>query len=401
MKLDVTFQEENMELNADFGQVVSTGGGGGIGVEKDPTVPEWAKQPEKPEYTIREIKDSIGESVAGRTFTPFTVDEENDCAYIYEEPAEAAPTAEIMNDYGNIAIGEYAQASGCQTQAIGNFSKAEGWWTRADGQCAVASGLLTRASGHFSHAEGTRTQATINNAHAEGDMTIASGRQSHAEGAETVASGYCSHSEGYLTQATNYYSHAEGLGTIAAGRNQTAMGKYNVKDTSSLLIVGNGTKDTDRKNAYKLDASGNGWYAGTVEVAGVILRDSKGVKHTLKVDENGVLSLGSITEEVKAALVAAVIAALPTNNVRLADVELLADKWVGDQSPYHQVVSVPTVTSNTQVDLTPSAEQLAVFHNKDLAFVTENDDGVVTVYAIGQKPANDYIIQATLTEVKA
>lgn len=288
MKLDVKFQEDNMEIDADFEQVVGTGG---IGEEKDPTVPDWAKKPEKPEYSIREIKDSIGESVAGRTFTPFTVDEENDCAYIYEEPAEAAPTAEIMNDYGNIAIGEYAQASGCQTQAVGNFSKAEGWWTRADGQCAVASGLLTRASGHFSHAEGTRTQATINNAHAEGDMTIASGRQSHAEGAETVASGYCSHSEGYLTKATNYYSHAEGLGTIAAGRNQTAMGKYNVKDTTSLLIVGNGTKDTDRKNAYKLDANGNGWYKGTVETDAVILRDAEtGSRYKLRV-KNGKLQL--------------------------------------------------------------------------------------------------------------
>lgn len=302
MRLDIKFQEDGLEIaaemseeseamSADFGQVVGTGG---IGEEKDPTVPEWAKHPEKPEYSIREIKKSIGESVAGRTFTPYTVDEENDCAYIYEEPAEAAATAEIMNDYDNIAIGEYAQASGCQTQAVGNFSKAEGWWTRADGQCAVASGLLTRASGHFSHAEGTRTKATINNAHSEGDMTVASGRQSHAEGAETVASGYCSHSEGFLTQATNYYSHAEGLGTIAAGRNQTAMGKYNVKDTTSLLIIGNGTKDSNRKNAYKLDASGNGWFAGTVEGTGLILKSPSGKRFKITVDDDGNLKTAPV-----------------------------------------------------------------------------------------------------------
>jgi hypothetical protein len=51
--------------------------------------------------------------------------------------------------------------------------------------------------------------------------------------------------------------------------------------------------------------------------------------------------------------------------------------------------------------LTPSAEQLAIFHEKDLAFVTENVDGVVTIYAIGDKPLNDYVIQATLTEVRS
>ena len=86
--------------------------------------------------------------------------------------------------------------------------------------------------------------------------------------------------------------------------------------------------------------------------------------------------------------------------VRLADVTLYASKWLGSKSPYYQVVSVPTVTSKTQVDLTPSAEQLAIFHNKDLGFVTENNKGVVTVYAIGQKPTSDYTIQATLTEVE-
>lgn len=85
---------------------------------------------------------------------------------------------------------------------------------------------------------------------------------------------------------------------------------------------------------------------------------------------------------------------------RIANVVLLADAWKGTESPYSQVVAVSGVTSNTQVDLTPSVEQLAVFHNKDLAFVTENEGGVVTVYAIGQKPANDYTIQATLTEVE-
>jgi hypothetical protein len=84
---------------------------------------------------------------------------------------------------------------------------------------------------------------------------------------------------------------------------------------------------------------------------------------------------------------------------RIGEVTLLASGWVGEDSPYSQVVTIPTVTANTQVDLTPSAEQLSIFHHKDLAFVTENDNGVVTVYAIGQKPENDYTIQVTMTEV--
>ena len=80
--------------------------------------------------------------------------------------------------------------------------------------------------------------------------------------------------------------------------------------------------------------------------------------------------------------------------------ELPASKWVGDGSLYSQVVSIEGVTENSQVDITPSVEQLVVFYEKDLTLVAENEDGVVTVYVIGQKPENDYTIQVTITEVK-
>lgn len=84
---------------------------------------------------------------------------------------------------------------------------------------------------------------------------------------------------------------------------------------------------------------------------------------------------------------------------KIASIALLASGWVGEESPYSQVVEVEGATENSQVDLTPSIEQLSVFYQKDLAFVTENDGGVVTVYALGDKPANDYEIQVTITEV--
>lgn len=84
---------------------------------------------------------------------------------------------------------------------------------------------------------------------------------------------------------------------------------------------------------------------------------------------------------------------------RIVDIFLSADAWVEKDEYYSQVVSVEGATSRSQVDLTPSVEQLAIFHDKDLAFVTENVGGVVTVYAIGQKPTNDYTMQATVTEV--
>ena len=94
-----------------------------------------------------------------------------------------------------------------------------------------------------------------------------------------------------------------------------------------------------------------------------------------------------------------IIGSFSKPTARIANVELLAANWIGTSSPYSQVVEIEGVTENSQVDLTPSIEQLIIFYDKDLGFVTENEDGVVTVYAIGQKPENDYTIQVTITEV--
>ena len=85
--------------------------------------------------------------------------------------------------------------------------------------------------------------------------------------------------------------------------------------------------------------------------------------------------------------------------VSIGKVDLLAANWIGDETPYSQVVALAGVTEYSMVTLNPSVEQLAIFHDKDLAFVTENDDGIVTVYAIGDKPENDYTIQVSITEV--
>ena len=87
--------------------------------------------------------------------------------------------------------------------------------------------------------------------------------------------------------------------------------------------------------------------------------------------------------------------------VKLTEISLPAANWKGAVSPYSQVVAVEGVSVNSMVDLQPSVEQLEIFHDKDIAFSTENDGGVVTVYAIGDKPTNDYTIQATILEVIA
>jgi len=85
-----------------------------------------------------------------------------------------------------------------------------------------------------------------------------------------------------------------------------------------------------------------------------------------------------------------------------ASITIYPDKWVkASDDRFYQVVSVnnATITANSKVDLQPSSEQLCIFHEKDLAFVTENEDGVISVFCVGQVPTNEYTIQITITEV--
>lgn len=87
--------------------------------------------------------------------------------------------------------------------------------------------------------------------------------------------------------------------------------------------------------------------------------------------------------------------------IKTTTIFLFASEWSGSDGVYSQTVTLDNVTEYSKIDLQPTAEQLHIFHEKDIAFVTENDNGIITVYCIGQKPTNDYIIQATIVEVKA
>ena len=87
------------------------------------------------------------------------------------------------------------------------------------------------------------------------------------------------------------------------------------------------------------------------------------------------------------------------STTQISSVNLSTSKWVGTASPYSQVVTIPGTTKNSKIDLNPTVTQLSDFHDKDITFVVGNNNGTITVYCIGQKPAKDYTMQVTITEV--
>lgn len=88
-----------------------------------------------------------------------------------------------------------------------------------------------------------------------------------------------------------------------------------------------------------------------------------------------------------------------TQPVPQISVTLSAAAWTGSNNRYSQVVSVPSATAKSQVNLIPSLEQVEIFYEKNITFITENDGTKITVYVIGQKPENNYTMSADIVEV--
>ena len=216
------------------------------------------------------------------------------------------------------ATGYSSHAEGNGTKALEQSSHAEGSYTTASGGVSHAEGNYTTASGETSHAEGYCTEAFGSSSHAEGDHTVASNKNMHTSGKYNVieprykiyyrtgnyffnknAEYYCSDTY-TLNQKTGKFTLNNAIKKIFT----QCMGKYvsmdsvseNVDGVFKVLstasgstanyypcnyyysetlandigtyshIVGNGTSDTERSNAYTLDWEGNAWFAGDVYV---------------------------------------------------------------------------------------------------------------------------------------
>ena len=169
-----------------------------------------------------------------------------------------------------------------ENKATADCAHAEGHQTTASEQAAHAEGKKTVASSPYAHAEGDQTQATASSSHSEGYGTIASGYASHAEGGSTVASGNFTHAGGEHTKATNYAEQA--IGYYNKSTYVENKGQWKGDSESTLFSIGNGTSESDRKNALE------------VKQDGTVLVQKPGTKQTVKVYD------GLMTAEEKASL---------------------------------------------------------------------------------------------------
>lgn len=226
-----------------------------------------------------------------------------------------------------ISEGEASHSEGKFTRATGTTSHAEGYKTIVNSSYSHAEGRSTEAINTCCHAEGQNCVSGGQNSHAEGYNTTAIGQHSHSEGASansimklqsskdesvydllydtndkpitinyqtdidllqsvwavkpyTLAQKGGTHAEGHHTLALGKYSHARNEscfalheGSTAGGcytrtgcNYQTVVGKYNAENTGALFVVGGGSSDKERSNAFAVNENGNVFISSSLTI---------------------------------------------------------------------------------------------------------------------------------------
>ena len=168
-------------------------------------------------------------------------------------------------------MGLSAQVATDCTIASGDNSTAMGQGTTASASTSTAMGLKTTASGPVSTAMGRGTTASGFASTAMGSVTIASGMWSTAMGLETIASDFASLSIGQWNKSN---------ATVTSGGTAT---KYSAKTS---FVIGNGTADNARSDAFKVMFNGDATVSKDLTVNGVVNTSSDA---RLKTD---IMSLG-------------------------------------------------------------------------------------------------------------
>lgn len=87
--------------------------------------------------------------------------------------------------------------------------------------------------------------------------------------------------------------------------------------------------------------------------------------------------------------------------IKTAIVTLPVASWTGSASPYSQTVEISNVTANSRIDINPDTAVMNGAMEGGYGLVFGNNAGVITAYAVGDKPTAEITVQVSITEVTA
>ena len=194
----------------------------------------------------------------------------------------------------------------------------------ASGDSSTAMGYETTASGLSSTALCNGTISSGNNSIAMGYLTESSGDDSTATGLQTIASGASSMSMGIGTVAAGDGSVSMGYYTTTNDVGSLAFGIFNQLDTTpnpnsfsfqnTALVIGNGTGNDTRSNAFEVLFDGSTTIAGDLNInsdarlkANIISLGSTlsklllidGKTYTMKKDESEKQKIGLLAQDIE------------------------------------------------------------------------------------------------------
>jgi len=182
-------------------------------------------------------------------------------------------SGDISAAFGNNtkATTTYAFASGDESEANGIASFVANYKNKADGQYSFAVGSTNKVTGKTGFAAGASNTVSGESSSAFGLLNDVSGKYSNAFGQQNVVTGNYSNSQGYNQKNKGHFASTFGHSTetYEGSYNQAAFGTYNKASSDSLFMVGNGTSDTVRKNAFEVKAD------GTIKIGNATLTEEK------------------------------------------------------------------------------------------------------------------------------
>lgn len=87
------------------------------------------------------------------------------------------------------------------------------------------------------------------------------------------------------------------------------------------------------------------------------------------------------------------------DNTKIINITIPAASWVGT-GPYSQILDIKSATASTKLDIQADADTMATILSRGYCMSIKNDNGEITIHAIGTKPTVDLNVQLLAIEVK-
>ena len=218
--------------------------------------------------------------------------------------AQTNPATWYLNDVNGNGI------QSPSSLASGDSSTAMGYETTASGLSSTALCNGTISSGNNSIAMGYLTESSGDDSTATGLQTIASGASSMSMGIGTVAAGDASVSMGYYTTTNDVGSLAFGI----FNQLDTTPNPNSFSFQNTALVIGNGTDNDTRSNAFEVLFDGSTTIAGDLNInsdarlkANIVslggtlakLLQIDGKSYTMKKDESKKQKIGLLAQDIE------------------------------------------------------------------------------------------------------